>query len=339
MQITALQINELLKGELIGDPTVIVSKPAKIEEAQAGDIAFLANIKYEQFAYSTNASILLINDTFEPRQPITATLIKVNDAYQAFTQLLTYYQSIHSQSKEGIEPHTHIDPTATIGEKVFVGAFSTIQKNATLGQGTQLIGQVYIGENVIIGQNCTLHAGVKIYANCILKNDVIIHSNTVIGSDGFGFAPNADGSYTKIPQLGNVVIGNHVEIGSNTCIDRATMGSTVIEDGVKLDNLIQIAHNVVVGKNTAIAAQSGISGSTKIGDNNIIGGQVGIVGHITTANKVKIQAQSGINKSITTEGQALYGSPALEYKDFIKSYVVFRKLPELQKKLDELTKK
>jgi UDP-3-O-[3-hydroxymyristoyl] glucosamine N-acyltransferase len=208
-----------------------------------------------------------------------------------------------------------------------------------MGEHTQIMGQVYIGENVQIGSNCTIHAGVKIYANCVIKNHVIIHANTVIGSDGFGFAPNADGTFSKIPQLGNVVIGDHVEIGSNCCIDRATMGNTLIENGVKLDNLIQIAHNVVIGKNTVIAAQTGVSGSTKIGASNMIGGQVGIVGHIHTAEGVKIQAQSGVNKSITAPGQAVYGSPALDYKDFVKSYVVFRKLPELQKKLDEIAKK
>lgn len=338
MKISATQLNEILNGEIVGNADVLVSSPAKIEEAQSGSISFLANPKYENYAYSTQASILIVADSFQPKAAISSTMIKVKDPYAAFTSLLQFYQKMTHQKPEGIEQPSHIADSAQIDEGCFVGAFTYISEQSSIGSHTILHQQVFIGPNVKIGKNCVLHSGVKIYKDCVIGDHCIIHSNTVIGSDGFGFSPNATGSFDKIPQLGNVVIGNHVEIGSNVCIDRATIGSTLIHDGVKLDNLIQIAHNVEIMENTVIAAQSGVSGSTKIGKNCMIGGQVGFVGHIEIAAGTKVQAQSGVNKSITQPNTAVYGSPALDYKDFVKSYVIFRKLPEVEKRVQELEK-
>lgn len=338
MKISANQLNEILKGEIVGNADVEVSSPAKIEEAQPGSISFLANPKYENYAYSTQASILIVADSFQPKATISSTMIKVKDPYAAFTSLLQFYQKMTLQKKEGIEQPSYIASTAEISSGCFVGAFTYISEQSRVGEETILHQQVFLGPNVKIGKNCVIHSGVKIYKDCVIGDHCIIHSNTVIGSDGFGFSPNATGSFDKIPQLGNVVIGNHVEIGSNACIDRATIGSTILRDGVKLDNLVQIAHNVEIMENTVIAAQSGVSGSTKIGKNCMIGGQVGFVGHIEIASGTKVQAQSGVNKSITQPNTAVYGSPALDYKDFVKSYVIFRKLPEVEKRVQELEK-
>jgi len=338
MKVSAAQINDILKGVIIGNPDTLVNAPAKIEDAKEGNIAFLANPKYESYLYTSQASIVIVADTFTPIKEIKATMIKVADPYTAFATLLQFYQKLQTQKPQGIEQPVWIDTSATLGQDIFIGAFTYIGKNVSIGNNVILHQQVYIGDHVLIGDNTVLHAGVKVYKDCRIGDNCIIHSNTVIGGDGFGFAPTMDKSFSKVPQLGNVIIGNNVEIGCNTCIDRATMGSTRIGDGVKLDNLIQIAHNVEVGTNTVIAAQTGVSGSTKIGKHCMIGGQVGIVGHIKIADHVKIQAQSGVNKSIKKIGTAVYGSPAMEYKDFMKSYVIFRNLPELEKQLLEIIK-
>jgi UDP-3-O-[3-hydroxymyristoyl] glucosamine N-acyltransferase len=277
-----------------------------------------------------------VNNDFVPEKPLTCTLVRVADAYQAFASLLQLYSKQMEIKRVGIDPQVFIDPSATIGDKPYIGSFAYISSKAKIGDNVQIYPQVYIGDNVTIGDNCILFAGVKVYHNCILGNDCIIHSGTVIGSDGFGFAPQGDSNYQKIPQLGNVVIGNNVEIGSNTSIDRATMGSTIIADGVKLDNLIQVAHNVEIGSNTVMAAQCGIAGSSKIGRNCVIGAQVGIAGHLTIADDVKIGAKSGILSSVKEEGKMLQGAPAVGMTDFFKSFAVYKKLPEMQRLLAAL---
>lgn len=338
MQFTAKQIGNLLKGTVVGDPDVTVNQLAKIEEAKKGELSFLANPKYEPFVYSTEASIVIVNEEFQPTETVKSTLIKVKDPYSAFSVLLDKYNTLKND-KSGIEQPSFIHPTAKIGNNVYVGAFAYIGENVILGDNSKIYPQVYIGDNAEIGTDCTLFAGVKIYADCKIANRVIIHSSTVIGSDGFGFAPQADGSYSKISQIGNVIIEDDVEIGSNTSIDRATMGSTIIRKGVKLDNLIQLAHNVEIGANTVIASQTGISGSAKIGEQAIIGGQVGIVGHITIAKGSQIQAKSGINRSIEEEGKKWAGAPATNYTNHMRAQVVLQRLPELERKIAELERK
>lgn len=344
MQVKAIDIARLLGGNLEGDPNVLISKPTKIEEGEAGSISFLGNPKYEEYAYTTQSSVLLVSHDFQAQKPIAATLIRVPDVYAALSVLMQHFGTMMAAENEAasnvrISPQAFVHPEAEVAGDVIIEAFAYIGKGAKLATGVHIYPQVYVGADVQLGVDSILYAGVRIYAGCILGRGCIVHSNAVIGSDGFGFAPQADGSFQKIPQLGVVELGDGVEVGANTVIDRATMGKTLIEKGVKLDNLIQIAHNVTVGENTVIAAQAGIAGSTKIGKNCMIGGQVGIVGHIAIANGTKIQAQSGINKSVKTENTALFGSPALLYNDFLRANAVFKQLPDLLKRLDALEKK
>jgi len=337
MQFTALQIATLLKGKLVGEPEAKINQVAKIEEAKAGSLSFVANPKYEEYLYSTDASIIIINEAYELKQPVKATLIRVKDAYSSFAYLLEKYNEIQSNAgKKGIEQPSYISKSASIGKNVYVGSFTYIGDNVLIGDNVKIYPGCYIGDNVVINEETKLFASVKIYDDCSVGARVTIHSGTVIGGDGFGFAPQKDGSFKKVPQIGNVIIEDDVEIGANTTIDRATMGSTIIKKGVKLDNLIQIAHNVEIGENTVIAAQSGISGSTKIGKHNMIGGQVGVVGHIQTANGTKVGAQSGITKSITTPNTSVNETPAFDYKASLKSQAIFRNLPDLQKRILEL---
>ncbi len=337
MQFSATQIALLIGGKVEGNADAAVGSFGKIEEAQQGQLAFLANPKYEEHLYSTKASVIIVNETQELKQPIAATLIRVPDAYSAFATLLDKYQQIQQQQLTGIQQPVYIDATAKTGDNVFIGAFAYIGEKVIVGNGTKIYPNAFLGNNVIIGQNSVIHPGVKIYYNCVIGNNVVIHAGTVIGGDGFGFAPQADGSFKKVPQIGNVIIEDGVEIGANTTIDRATIGSTLIKAGAKLDNLLQIAHNVEVGNNTVIAAQAGVSGSTKVGNNVMIGGQAGIVGHINIGDGAKINAQSGVSKSIET-GKAVTGSPAHDYTAALRSQAASRKLPELEKRVKELEK-
>tara|TARA_A100001234_G_scaffold212824_1_gene214758 strand:- start:349 stop:1389 length:1041 start_codon:yes stop_codon:yes gene_type:complete len=337
MKFTAQQIAAILQGEIDGNPNAEVSTFAKIEEGTSGALSFLANIKYEEFIYSCNSSVIIVDKDFKPKKDIKATLIRVSSAYEAFATLLQKYQEMKPR-KTGRENPVFIDNTSNIGENEFIGAFVKIGKKTKIGKNVSLHSNVIIGDHVKIGDNTTIYPNTTIYDGCEIGEHVTIHSGSVIGADGFGFAPNSENEYNKIPQIGNVVIEDRVEIGSNCSIDRATMGSTIVRKGVKLDNFIQIAHNVEIGNNTVIAAQSGIAGSTKIGKNCMIGGQVGIVGHITVANGVKIAAQSGISKTIKLENSIWQGSPAFEVKDYRKSLIGFRNLPNIQEKLKNLEK-
>jgi len=337
MQFTANDISLLLNGTVEGDASVAVNQLAKIEEATEGSLSFLANPKYEQYLYTTNASIVIVNNEQQLAEPVKATIIRVANAYSAISVLLEIYNKI-KLNKAGIEQPCFIHPSAQIGQNVYIGAFAYIGPNVIVGDNSKVYPNTYIADNVTLGTNVTLFSGVKIYFDCKIGNDVIIHSGAIIGGDGFGFAPTADGSYQKISQIGNVVIEDNVEIGANTTIDRATMGSTVIHKGVKLDNLIQIAHNVEIGANTVIAAQAGISGSTKIGENVIMGGQAGVAGHLTIAKGTQFQAQMGLGRSIKDEGTKWGGSPATLFSDHMRSQVVFNRLPALEKKVLELEK-
>lgn len=336
MQFTAAQISVLVNGKIEGDAGATVSSFGKIEEAQQGQLTFLANPKYEDYLYTTNASIAIVNEGYELRRPINPTLVRVPDAYTAFAQLLGKYQELATQQLKGIQQPCYISPSANVAGDVYIGAFSYIGENVRIESGSKIFPACFIGDNVVIGRNCILHPGVKIYHDCELSHHVIVHAGTVIGSDGFGFAPQADGSFKKVPQIGNVVIEEGVEIGANTTIDRATIGSTLIKAGAKLDNLIQVAHNVEIGDSTVIAAQAGISGSTKIGNNVMIGGQAGLVGHIQIADGAKINAQSGVSKSIKEPYAAVTGSPAGDYTSSLRSQAVFRNLPQLEKRIQEL---
>lgn len=338
MQFTAQQIALLVSGTIEGSPDTTVTSFGKIEEATAGQLSFLANPKYEDYLYTTKASLIIVNENLQLQKNIPATLVRVKDAYTAFATLLTTYQNLKAQQKKGIETPSHIASTASLGTDVFVGAFAYIGEKVTIGNNTKIFPGAYIAENVSIGNNSTVHAGVKIYEDCIIGNDVIIHAGTVIGSDGFGFAPQPDGSYQKVPQIGNVIIEDQVEIGANTTIDRATIGSTIIKKGVKLDNLIQIAHNVEIGSQTVIAAQTGISGSTKLGQKIMIGGQAGIAGHLTIADGVKIAGGAGVTKNLDGEGKSYAGFPAEDAKQSLKTQVYTRQLPELEKRVKELEK-
>lgn len=338
MEFTAAQISLLLNGKIEGNPDAAVTSFGKIEEAQEGQLTFFANPKYEDYLYTTSASIAIINENHTLRQPVKPTLIRVADAYSAFAQLLSKYQEMATQQMKGIQQPSYIAASAQLGTDVFVGAFSYIGENVKIGSHTKIFPNTFIGDNVTIGDHCMLHPGVKIYHGCELHNYVIIHAGTVIGGDGFGFAPQADGSFKKVPQIGNVIIEDNVEIGANTTIDRATMGSTIIRSGAKLDNLIQIAHNVEIGKSTVIAAQAGVSGSTKIGNHVLIGGQAGLVGHIQIADGSKINAQSGVSKSLKEPYSSVTGSPASDYTGALRSQAVFRNLPELEKRIHELEK-
>lgn len=325
----------MLNGAVEGDPLAAVSQLAKIEEAQQGALSFLANPKYEQFLYTTNASIVIVNDKQQLTGPVKASLIRVADAYSAFTMLLEQYNNLKLR-KAGIEQPSFIHESAQIGEQVYVGAFAYISQDVKLGKNCKIYPNCYIANNVTLGDNVTLFPGVKVYFDCVIGNNVTIHSGAVIGSDGFGFAPQADGTFKKIPQIGNVIIADDVEIGANTCIDRATMGSTFIHRGVKLDNLVQIAHNVELGANTVIAAQTGIAGSTRLAENVMLGGQVGIVGHIQIAQGTQVQAQAGVSKPIIEVNKKWAGSPALPYGNNMRSNVVVSRLPELEKRVRDL---
>jgi UDP-3-O-[3-hydroxymyristoyl] glucosamine N-acyltransferase len=335
MTFSAAQIAMLVNGTTEGDAGVQVASFGKIEEAQAGQLAFLANPKYEDHLYSTGASIIIVNETQELKQPVTATLIRVPDAYTAFATLLSKYQEIVSQQMVGIQEPAYIAKTARLGEQVFVAALAYIGENVVVGNNVKIYPHVFLGDNVQVGDNTILHAGVKIYHDCVLGKNITIHAGTVIGSDGFGFAPQTDGSFKKVPQIGNVVIEDHVEIGANTAIDRATMGSTIIRRGAKLDNLIQIAHNVEIGKSSVIAAQAGISGSTKLGIGVMIGGQAGIAGHLQLADGSKVNAQAGLGKSLKPN-MAVTGSPAYNYNQAIRAQAMARNLPEIEKRLQDL---
>ena len=335
MKFTASQIAALINGKIEGDANALVESFGKIEEATAGQLAFLANPKYEEYLYHTKASVIIVNQTQALKKPVHATLIRVPDAYDSFATILLKYQEYTIQQLEGIQQPIYISKTAKHGNKIFIGAFTYVGDEVSIGDNTKIFPNSYLGDQVKIGNNCILHAGVKVYKDCIIGSHVIIHAGTVIGSDGFGFVPQADGSFKKIPQLGNVVIEDNVEIGANTTIDRATMGSTIIRAGAKIDNLVQVAHNVEIGENTAIAAQAGISGSVKIGSGSLIGGQVGIAGHLNIGDQVKIGAQSGILKSIEN-GRMVWGSPAFDHSAALRSLAIFRVLPQLEKRVREL---
>ena len=337
MQFTANELSLLLNGTVEGDPAVTVNQLAKIEDATAGSLSFLANPKYEQYIYTSNASIIIVNKEQVLSAPVKATLIRVDNAYSGITILLEKYNKLQLD-KQGIEQPSYIHPSASIGKDPYIGAFAYIGPNAQLGDNCKIYPGCYIADDVVIGNNVTLFAGVKVYFDCRIGNNVIIHAGSVIGSDGFGFAPTTDGTYTKISQIGNVILEDDVEVGANTTIDRATMGSTLIHQGVKLDNLIQIAHNVEIGANTVIAAQSGLSGSSRIGENCILGGQVGIVGHISVAKGSQFQAQSGLSKSVKEEGQKWAGTPAQPFNNHMRSQIVLQRLPDLEKKVLELEK-
>ena len=337
MKFTAAQIAELLNGTVDGDGDIQVHTLSKIEEGSEGSLTFLANPKYTHFIYSTKASIAIVNNSFVPEHPIETTLIRVENAYKAFSQLLEYYNQV-KMNKTGIEEPVFISKSAKYGENLYLGAFSYLGENVSIGDNVKIYPNVYIGDNVKIGDNTILFTGTKLYSETIIGNSCVINSGVVIGADGFGFSPNEKGEYIKVPQTGNVVIEDNVDIGPGTTIDRATLGSTIIKKGVKLDNQIQIAHNVTIGENTVIAAQTGIAGSTKIGKNCMIGGQVGIAGHITIGDNVKIQAQSGVGRNIK-DNEALYGSPAFNYGDYNKSYVHFKNLPKIVDRLNIVEKK
>ncbi len=340
MDFIASQIAGLLEGTVVGNENISVNNLSKIEEGQPNTLSFLSNLKYEEYLYTTGASIVIVDKSFEPSKsiPNTCTLIKVESAQAAFAKLLEIYNQV-KRKKSGIHPSSYISDSATIGEEVYIGANCSIGDNVTIGNNVHVYPNSYIGDNVKIGDDCMFFAGVRVYSDCLIGKSCTLHSGVIIGGDGFGFVPNRNGNYSKVPQIGNAILEDHVEIGSNTTIDRATLGSTIIRKGVKLDNLIQVAHNVEIGENTVIAAQTGIAGSTKIGKNCMIGGQVGIVGHITIADEVKISAQSGVGHAITEKGQILQGSPAFPIGDYKRSYVVYRGLPDLKRKVDELEKK
>jgi len=335
MKFTAEQIATALNGTVEGNPNVEVSTLSKIEEGQSGSLSFLANPIYTKYIYTTKADIIIVNEDFNPEKKVKATLIRVKDAYSAFTGLLEMYQQAKN-NKTGISEKASVATSAKLGENVYVGDFVVIGENTTVGDNTKIYANSCLGNNCKIGSNTTFYYGVKIYDECVIGNSCTLHAGVTIGADGFGFAPQNDGNFKKIPQIGNVIIEDNVEIGTNTTIDRATLGSTILRRGVKLDNLIQIAHNVEIGENTVIAAQTGIAGSTKIGKNCMFGGQVGIVGHITIADGVKIQAQSGIGKSIKKPGSVWEGSPAFHLPDFLRSYVNFKNLSSIAERLSKL---
>jgi len=339
MEFTAEQIAGLLNGDVEGNPETMVNTLSKIEEGALNSLSFLSNLAYEEHLYTTDASVVIVNKDLTLKKAIksSCTLVRVDDAYQAFTKLLEVYNQFRN-NKTGIEKQTFIAESATVGDEIYLGAFAYISDNVIIGNNVKIYPQTFIGENVKIGNNTLIYAGVKIYHDCVIGDNCIIHAGAVIGSDGFGFAPKKEGGFDKIPQIGNVIIEDDVEIGPNNCIDRATMGSTVIKKGVKTDNLVHIAHNVVVGENTVLAGQTGISGSSKIGKNCMTGGQVGITGHITIGDNVKIAGQSGVSKNIKDD-QILQGSPAFSYTDYMRSYASFKNLPSIVNRINELENK
>jgi UDP-3-O-[3-hydroxymyristoyl] glucosamine N-acyltransferase len=336
MEFSAKQIAEILNGTIDGDPNVTVNYVSKIEEGEKGTLSFLANLKYTHYIYKTDASIVIVNKDFKPEKEIKSTLIRVDDAYQAFAKLLAVYNKIKSD-KKGIAKTASIAASATIGSDVYIGDFAVVGEHAVIGDEAKIYPHAYVGDNSKIGKRTILYTGVIVYSDNFIGNDCTMHGGVIVGCDGFGFAPQDDSNYMKIAQIGNVIIEDHVEIGSNTTVDRATLGSTIIRKGAKIDNLIQIAHNVEIGENTVIAAQTGISGSTKIGKNCLIGGQVGIIGHLTIGDNVKIAAQSGVGRNLK-DGQVVQGSPAFDIMKYQKSYVFFRSLPSIKAKMDELEK-
>ena len=337
MKFTAKQIASILEGEIEGNPDVEVSKLAKIEEGSQGSLTFLSNPKYTSYIYDTQASITIVNKDFVAEAELSTTLIRVEDAYKAFSKLLEYYNQVKN-NKMGVEAPVFVADSAKYGENIYLGAFSYLGENVLVGNNVKIYPNVYVGDNVTIGNDVVVFAGAKIYSETVIGDNCVIHSGAIVGADGFGFTPNEKGEFTKVPQTGNVIIEDNVDVGAGTTIDRATLGSTIIRRGVKLDNQIQIAHNVEIGQNTAIAAQSGIAGSTKIGKNCLIGGQVGIVGHITIGDNVRIQAQSGIGRNVK-DNEVLQGSPALNYGDYNKSYVHFKNLPKITDQLNAIQKK
>ncbi len=336
MKVSAREIAAFLNATIDGDPEIVVTQPSKIEEAHPGSISFIGNPKYEPYAYTTKASILVVSNDFSPVQPVQATLLRVSNVYQSLSTLLSRFES--NGHPTGISNLSFVDPSVSLDPSIAVASFVTIDKNCSIGKQTILYPHVSVGHDVTIGKQCIIHAGVKIYPGSVIGDQVVIHSNSVIGGEGFGFVPNDQGIYEKIPQLGNVHIHDQVEIGAGCTIDRATLGSTIIHRGCKLDNLIQVAHNVEIGENTVIAAQTGIAGSAKIGARCMIGGQVGIRGHISIPDDTQIQAQSGVMSVSQEKGQKLFGSPAIAYHDYLRSYVLFKKLPELESRLQELEK-
>ena len=337
MEFTAKQVSELINGSVEGNSQAVIRDVSKIEEGKPFTLAFLANPKYAKYIYTTEASVVIVSKDFIAEQPIEATLIRVEDAYTAFAKLLQLYQEMQPR-KTGIEQPSFVSKSAVIGSSAYIGAFAYIGENVKIGNNVQIYPQAYIGDRVEIKDNVTIYSGVKIYKDCKIGSNCILHSGVVIGSDGFGFAPNDKGKYNKIPQMGIVILEDDVEIGANTTIDRATMGATIIRKGVKLDNLIMVAHNVEIGEHTVIAAQSGIAGSSKIGKNVMFGGQVGVSGHLTIADGVKVQAQTGVASSVTTEDSTIMGTPALTYIQYNKAYSIFRNLPDLRKRIENLEK-
>jgi UDP-3-O-[3-hydroxymyristoyl] glucosamine N-acyltransferase len=334
MKFTAEQIAEILEGEVVGNPNAEVSKLSKIEEGAEGSLTFLSNKKYNNYIYTTKATITIVNKTFVPEGEIATTLIKVEDAYLSFSKLLEFYNQAKS-NKVGIEQPSVISENVKYGDNFYLGSFTYIGTNVILGDNVKIYPNCFIGDNVVIGNNVIIFAGVKVFSETEIGNNVAVHSGAVLGGDGFGFAPNQDGTYSKIPQIGNLIIEDNVNIGAGTTIDRATMGSTIIRKGVKLDNQIQVGHNVEIGENTVIAAQTGIAGSTKIGKNCMIGGQVGFAGHITVGNNVHIQGKTGVTKSVK-DGEILQGNPAMSYKEYYKSYAHFKNLPTIVDDLEKL---
>lgn len=339
MEFTVEQIAEMLKGKVIGDKSLKINQLAKIEEGSSGSISFLANPKYEHFIYTTNASAVIVDSQFQAKKEYQTTLIQVENAYVAFTILLQEYQRVLAHNKKGIEQPSFISSTAEVGLDVYVGAFAYIGEHCKVGNNSKIYPNVSIADSCVIGENCTIYSGVKIYHHTVIGSNCIIHANAVIGADGFGFAPQSDGTYAAIPQLGNVILENNVSIGANTTVDRATMGSTILRAGVKIDNLVQIAHNVEIGKNTVIAALTGISGSTKVGENCMIGGQVGMAGHITVADKTIVTAQSGITKTVRQSGRIMAGSPAQDSHNNLKSQVLYKNLPKIEQRLRDVEDK
>jgi UDP-3-O-[3-hydroxymyristoyl] glucosamine N-acyltransferase len=337
MKFTAEQIAGILNGVVIGNPNAEVYKLSKIEEGSEGSLTFLSNPKYLNYIYTTQATITIVNNTFIPESDLSTTLIKVEDAYLSFSKLLEFYDQAKNANKIGIEQPSFLSKSVKYGDNFYLGSFSYIEDNVKLGNNVKIYPNCFVGENVTIGNDVTIFAGAKIYSETVIGSNCIIHSGVIIGADGFGFAPNSDGTFSKIPQIGNVILEENVDVGANTMIDKATMGSTIIRKGVKLDNLIQIGHNVEIGENTVIAAQTGIAGSTKIGKNCMIGGQVGIAGHLSIGNNVRIQAQSGVGRNVN-DNEILQGSPTFGYNDFSKSYVHFKNLPKIVTEIEELKK-
>lgn len=338
MKLTSRDLAELVGGELVGDPSIVIVGPSKIEEGGTGTVSFLANMKYEQFFYDSTASVIIVDRNFIPKQSYKASLIKVDDVYTTVSNLLEQFQS-STKSNAGVHPQAIVKDPSGIDSTAYIGPLVVIEQGVKIGANTTIMAQSYVGRNVSIGANCVIHPGVRIYHDCLIGDNCVLHSNVVIGCDGFGYAPDETGKFKKVPQLGNVILADDVEIGSNTTIDRATMGSTMIGRGSKIDNLVQIAHNVKIGENTVVAAQTGIAGSTKIGNYVMLGGQVGIAGHLQIADGTKVQAQTGIGTNIIEKNTKWYGSPAIDYFTYLRAYSEFKKLPETIKKLLSLERR